>query len=539
MELRQAHHRVRPALAAARRLRRRLRRRRSSRRSCRASAATSPRPARGRPASSPRSVGIDLRRRRTSTSIGDGASPAASSPPRARSPSTARRVFMWGLVLVFALGGVLLFAERRLEAGVSAFAGQAAALPGTEAEREASTRGPRPHRGLPAADVRGRRDDALPGRQRPAHHVRRARGALAAALPALRAGPSAPAAEPGGRAEVLPARGLLLRLLPLRRRADLRLRRLDAVRRHQRGGPQRHRQPGAAADRHGHARGRPAVQGRRRAVPGLDARRLPGRPDRGHRLHGRRHQGRGVRRPAAAVLRRLRRRPLDLAADAVDHRDPHHGRRRGAGDRRRPTSSGCWPTPRSRTPASCSPALLGVQARRGPRRRTRSPRSRRCCSTWRPTASPTLGAFAIVTLVRDAGGEATSFVAVGRAGQALAAGRRASSRFFLLVDGRDPADRAASWASGRSSRSRCRPAPGRWSSSAIAGQRHLGLLLRAGDPADVLLRPRRPRRPTRRRMPVPADLGDHRGRRRRRPCVLGIVPGPGAGPGRACGTFIR
>jgi NADH-quinone oxidoreductase subunit N len=50
-------------------------------------------------------------------------------------------VFVWGLVLVFALGGALLFAERRLEAGVSAFAGQAAALPGTEAEREASTRG--------------------------------------------------------------------------------------------------------------------------------------------------------------------------------------------------------------------------------------------------------------------------------------------------------------------------------------------------------------------------------------------------------------
>ena len=44
-------------------------------------------------------------------------------------------------MLVFAIGGVLLFAERRLEAGVSAFAGQAAALPGTEAEREASTRG--------------------------------------------------------------------------------------------------------------------------------------------------------------------------------------------------------------------------------------------------------------------------------------------------------------------------------------------------------------------------------------------------------------
>ena len=50
-------------------------------------------------------------------------------------------IYLWGLVLIFALGGVALFAERRLEAGVSVFAGQAAALPGTEAEREASTRG--------------------------------------------------------------------------------------------------------------------------------------------------------------------------------------------------------------------------------------------------------------------------------------------------------------------------------------------------------------------------------------------------------------
>ncbi len=50
-------------------------------------------------------------------------------------------VFLWGLILVFALFGVALFAERRVEAGVSAFAGQAAALPGSEAERQASTRG--------------------------------------------------------------------------------------------------------------------------------------------------------------------------------------------------------------------------------------------------------------------------------------------------------------------------------------------------------------------------------------------------------------
>ena len=50
-------------------------------------------------------------------------------------------VFLWGLLLVIGCASVLLFAERRLEAGVSAFAGQAAALPGTQAEREASTRG--------------------------------------------------------------------------------------------------------------------------------------------------------------------------------------------------------------------------------------------------------------------------------------------------------------------------------------------------------------------------------------------------------------
>ncbi len=50
-------------------------------------------------------------------------------------------IFIWGLILLIAVGGVLLFAERQLEGGVSAFAGQAAALPGTDAERQASTRG--------------------------------------------------------------------------------------------------------------------------------------------------------------------------------------------------------------------------------------------------------------------------------------------------------------------------------------------------------------------------------------------------------------
>jgi NADH-quinone oxidoreductase subunit N len=50
-------------------------------------------------------------------------------------------VFVWGTILVLSLISVLLFAERRLEGGITAFAGQAAALPGTAAEREASTRG--------------------------------------------------------------------------------------------------------------------------------------------------------------------------------------------------------------------------------------------------------------------------------------------------------------------------------------------------------------------------------------------------------------
>ena len=50
-------------------------------------------------------------------------------------------IFIWGLILLIAVGGVLLFAERELEGGVSAFAGQAAALPGTDAERQAATRG--------------------------------------------------------------------------------------------------------------------------------------------------------------------------------------------------------------------------------------------------------------------------------------------------------------------------------------------------------------------------------------------------------------
>lgn len=46
-------------------------------------------------------------------------------------------VFLWGLVLVFAALSIGLFAERQLEGGLSAFTSRAADAPGSEAEREA------------------------------------------------------------------------------------------------------------------------------------------------------------------------------------------------------------------------------------------------------------------------------------------------------------------------------------------------------------------------------------------------------------------
>lgn len=49
-------------------------------------------------------------------------------------------LFLWAIILVFALMSVLLVAERAVDGGVTAFAAQAAALPGTEAERETLAR---------------------------------------------------------------------------------------------------------------------------------------------------------------------------------------------------------------------------------------------------------------------------------------------------------------------------------------------------------------------------------------------------------------
>ena len=70
------------------------------------------------------------------------------------------------------------------------------------------------------------------------------------------------------------------------------------------GGRRRRRRQHPAGPRPGAARRRAALQSQRRAVPHLDAGRLRGRPDAGHRVHGRLHEGRRVRGDPAAALRR-------------------------------------------------------------------------------------------------------------------------------------------------------------------------------------------------------------------------------------------
>src|SRR5699024_1451598 len=47
-------------------------------------------------------------------------------------------VFLWGLLLIFGITSVMLFAERRIEGGLTAFTGLAASAPGSYQEVEAS-----------------------------------------------------------------------------------------------------------------------------------------------------------------------------------------------------------------------------------------------------------------------------------------------------------------------------------------------------------------------------------------------------------------
>ena len=101
---------------------------------------------------------------------------------------------------------------------------------------------------------------------------------------------------------------------------------------------------------------RARLQGRRGPVPHVDARRLRGRPDPGHRVHGLGHQGGRVRRAAPGADHGVRLVPDRLAAGDLGARDPHPARSAASSPSSRPTSSGCSPTRRSATPATCSSA---------------------------------------------------------------------------------------------------------------------------------------------------------------------------------------
>ena len=143
---------------------------------------------------------------------------------------------------------------------------------------------------------------------------------------------------------------------------------------------------------------------------------------------------------------------------------------------------------------------------------------------------PTIGAFALVTLVRDAGGEATHLSPLGRTGQEVAAAG-GDLRLLPARLRRHPADRRLHRQVGRVHRrlDRWRLAAGRRRGALQPGRR---VLLRPRDRADVLLRPA-----GRRAGRGPARLADHD---RRRPGSRGHG-GPrsrsraGARPGGASG----
>ncbi len=246
-------------------------------------------------------------------------------------------VFFWGIVLVFSIGGLLLFAERRLEGGVSSFAGQAAALPGTEAERQASTQG------LEHTEVYPLMMFAVGGMM-----LFPAANDLLTMFVAL---------------EVLSLPLYLLCGLARRRRllsqeAALKYFLLGAF-------SSAFFIYGVAlvygyAGSMGYAEINEAVRNdlgnRSLLLIGLGMISVgllfkvgaapfhvwtpdvyQGAPTAGHGVHGGLHQDRGVRRAPAALLRRLRIGPLDLAADAVGHRDPDHGRRLRSSPSSRPT----------------------------------------------------------------------------------------------------------------------------------------------------------------------------------------------------------
>ena len=198
-----------------------------------------------------------------------------------------------------------MFAERKVEVGASAFAAQAAAVPGTAAEREAIAARVGAHRGVPAGAVRAvgmmlfpASNDlitmfvALEILSLPLYLLcglarRRRLLSQEAALKYFLLGALSSAFFLYGAALLYGYAGLL-----------------HAVARSTTRCAPAPRADRSAARRDGAARRRAAVQVRRRAVPLLDAGRLRRRADAGHRLHGGLHQDRRHRRADAGVLRR-------------------------------------------------------------------------------------------------------------------------------------------------------------------------------------------------------------------------------------------
>ena len=148
----------------------------------------------------------------------------------------------------------------------------------------------------------------------------------------------------------------------------------------------------------------------------------------------------------------------------------------------------------------------------------------------------TVGTFAIVTLVRDAGGEATAFSKWAGLGKRspLVAG---AFGFLLLSMAGIPLTGGfvGKWAVFAVALS-----AGAWPVVIVGdpAQHHLGVLLRPGDPADVLRRAGADDRGEVAAVThaVAADLDDDRGLRRGH-AAAGRRPRPGARPGRECGTI--
>ncbi len=157
--------------------------------------------------------------------------------------------------------------------------------------------------------------------------VRRPRAPVDPALRALRER-AAPRALARVGAEVPDRRRRRLGDAAVRAGDDLRSDRRDRLRRdRQRAVERQPRDRPAHAHRHRAVRGRARLQGLRRALPPVDARRLRGRADADHGVHGGGDEGRRARRVPALLRRRADQRAEHVGPGAGGARDDHDPRR--------------------------------------------------------------------------------------------------------------------------------------------------------------------------------------------------------------------